>query len=755
MRCAGCGSSTGRGARFCGRCGASLESPAHRSRPEGPQRRRRGPGRGGALAAAALALVAVAAAVVVTRGPEPAESGADVVAEDPPLGVGERWTADVGGEHTSWVTDPARGHGRLYTVANGALYALDEADGTVRWRYDDRAWIRTVPAVAGGIVVVATSSHLVGVDADGGETRWRTPTEDGRIWWHIVATPRLVVASGSQGTGQGLRGTVAAFDASSGAELWSVDLDGWISGAPSREDDVVVVATHGSDVRDGHVLALELESGALRWQAPVVGPAEPSLVAGAVVAATPWEVAAFDLGDGTERWRTEVSLPGRRMDPPGLMVVGDELVVGATVAPLDLVAMDLADGTVLWEERLELPVGEDEWLRTAVVPGLGLLVASLGEADGAVTAVDFDGRILWERRVPGGLANILWTAPGRIDPVDGRVWIGTGHGEVLALELQDGSVSWTASLWRGFGGETSPTAGDDVVIVERDGRLDALSTASGRWLWSSDEPRWPDVHAIGPSGSVFSLSRSGRGLIELDTARGDVIAQARLDPLADVRVLVADDTRVYAGSARGVHAVDTTHRRQRWFHPTEAPATDIAAGPDGIAVVDETGHVHLISPTGGEEAWRVAADACTAPVFSGDVVVVGTVEGLAGLSIVDGTERWRVDPGRPHCVQAAVSGTIVYTTDLVRTVTAIDAADGSRVWRRQIDTGVAAPPGASSDVVVVPDVGGTVHLLDPADGTDAGVRELGSPPLIAPIVLADAFLVLDRDGRLHAVPLAE
>ena len=259
----------------------------------------------------------------------------DVAAYDPISG--ERlWEVDTGVPISA---GPGAGAGVVVVGSGeGDVVALAAADGAVAWRAQVTSEVLAAPAVGEGVVALRTvDGKLFGLDAAGGERMW--------IYDHTV--PALT-----------LRGT----------------------SAPVIAGDVVVA---GFD--SGHLAALSLADGQLRWESRVAAPtgrtelerladmdADPAVSDGVVYAISfQGRLAAFDLGTGQSSWQRDMSSHaglgiGRR-----LLYVTDE--------QSRVWAFDLGTGASLWrQDGLER--------RQATRP------VELGDH---VVVADFEGHVHW------------------------------------------------------------------------------------------------------------------------------------------------------------------------------------------------------------------------------------------------------------------------------------------------------------------------------------------------------------------------
>ena len=268
----------------------------------------------------------------------------DVAAYDP--FTGDRlWEADTGIPISG---GPGAGSGLVVVGSSGGdVVALASADGAVAWRARVTSEVLSAPAVGERIVAVRTvDGKLFGLDTASGE----------RSWVYDRTVPILT-----------LRGT----------------------SAPVIAGDVVVA---GFD--SGHVAAISLADGQLRWESQVAAPsgstelerlvdmdADPVVSDGVVFAVTfQGRVAAFDLGTGQPLWQRDMSSHagigiGRR-----LLYVTDE--------QSHVWAFDRGTGSSLWRQ--------DGLERRQVTRPV--------EFGDYVVVADFEGHVHWLSIDDGGFA---------------------------------------------------------------------------------------------------------------------------------------------------------------------------------------------------------------------------------------------------------------------------------------------------------------------------------------------------------------
>jgi outer membrane protein assembly factor BamB len=196
----------------------------------------------------------------------------------------------------------------------------------------------------------------------------------------------------------------------------------------------------------------------------------------------------------------------------------DGRLFAVTLEPGAAVAMRARDGKVLWERPLP---GRSE--TSPVVFGKSVIV---GSESGEVFALDVEsGKIRWQvstaGNVKGGLA---------LD--DGILYGANYAGEVFAIRASNGEFAWrgtTQGLSLGRGGpvySTPAVAFGRVYLGSIDGRVYSFDADSGELLWSHSTGDWvypgPAVADTKRTGPTVYIGSKDQTFYALDAENGEV-----------------------------------------------------------------------------------------------------------------------------------------------------------------------------------------------------------------------------------------
>jgi len=363
----------------------------------------------------------------------------------PPLAV--RWTATIGGT-ISLGSPTVAGQLALISITDfgsgdsGGVVALELATGAERWRYVTPFPAVASPAVADGVVVVATKNgELHGIDLATGGERWRqnvgadVPTFEAGLWAPPTIADGLVYAA--------LQGNFTALDVQTGTPVWARD--------PEDPEYTWLGSLAAVAVADGSAIASFNRSlGLQSWSAST----------------------------GVTQWTIN--------DGRGMAVNAAPVVAGGTAYVISsagvVSAIDAATAATRWTMSVT-PRGNSWDYTVTATPALSDTRLFVGTNWGELVALDrASGAVMW--RVQGTVGPINYThyrdaAPGfPSSPVvtGDIVWIGTLSGDLVAHAADDGRVLWSTSLGAPIASAPTPT-GTALVVATYDGSVRLLAPA--------------------------------------------------------------------------------------------------------------------------------------------------------------------------------------------------------------------------------------------------------------------------------------
>jgi len=291
------------------------------------------------------------------------------------------------------------------------------------------------------------------------------------------------------------------------------------------------------------------------------------------------EIVAFDLTSGRTVWRTRTKarLSG------GTGVGGDLVAVGSSDG--EAIALNTANGAIRWRARLN---GE-----VLSAPAISERVVAVRTVDGKLHGLSpRDGHELWvqEQQVP----RLSLRGTSRPVIVGDVALCGFDNGKVLAVNMNDGSLQWEATIAPPHGrtelerlvdiDSAVRVAGQDVYAVGFQGRVAMLALDTGQIWWSRD-----------------ASSYRGLGLdddaVYMATADGEVVALRRRTG--------AEVWRQSALLHRGLSAV--------------------VAAENAIVTADFQGYVHWLDKATGALAARASSGkvrVSNPPIVAGNMVLV-------------------------------------------------------------------------------------------------------------------------------------
>lgn len=354
-----------------------------------------------------------------------------------------------------------------------------------------------------------------------------------------------------------------------------------------------------------------------------------------------------------------------RIKAPPVVAGGRVFALGAN---LDVAAVNAETGALLWQQSA---------MATYREPNFGL-TRFLGIKDKPADIEDGFG---------GGLAY-----------ENGRVFVTTGFGEIMALSAETGEIIWRVQNNVPF--SNGPTVRNGrVFVVSQDSRLQAISATDGVRLWEhlaiteqaglliASSPAVSDQIVVAGfnSGEVLALGTINGALSWSDSLTSRA---TQITPLSELNAIV------------GRPVIDR----------------------DRAIVTSHGGRTAAIDLRTGERIWTTDVGSIETPWVLGEFVLLVSLDGqVICLSRDNGRVRW---------------------------ISQLQAFEDEKNRKKRINW--AGPVLASGKVLLVSSHGMLV-TLDPADGTIEETIELGEAINLPPVIANGTLYLLSDKGALLAL----
>src|SRR5580693_4674076 len=501
-------------------------------------------------AAAILFLLAITTESPIGQEKAASSSSArDVNAEDlPKRPVGENWPsyngdytgrrfsrlgeinrANVAQMRAAWVFHPGNSQrleatpvvirGVMYVTSANDVFALDASTGRPLWHYarpvssgllDDAAAHknRGVAVWEHFVYVETDDAHLLCLDARSGNLQWDVQYADKHQHYGATSAPLVVkneVVVGTSGGDSGVRGFVAAYDASTGTlnwRHWTIPGPGefgssswpgdsylhggattWMPGTYDPELDTLYWTTSnaapdfvgdsrpGDDLYTSCVLAIDADTGKLKWYFQF----------------TPHDLYDYDANETPVLLNAKVD--GRMRD----------LLVQANRNGF-LYVLDRTDGKFLKATPF---VKKLDWAKGIDGSGRPILTGRIPSAEGTQICPSIDGATNWFSPSYNPVTGLFYVmalescsvffahpqsfAQGQTFYDTGTKLVPDDHAQkvLLAYSVPEGKIVWRdPQVGRGNSwGGTLTTAGDLVFFGNDTGAFEAVGARTGRALW--------------------------------------------------------------------------------------------------------------------------------------------------------------------------------------------------------------------------------------------------------------------------------
>ncbi len=296
-------------------------------------------------------------------------------------------------------------------------------------------------------------------------------------------------------------GNIRKLDPEVGKTIWQQRLNRPVYAAVGQGDGLVLTA-----LEDGTVVALSQADGSIRWEAQI-GRQISAIPAAAstrvIIRTADGLVIGLDSADGNQVWEVQRAVSGFNLHGDSMpLISGDTVITGLSNGRI--IANAVINGRDFWETDLSFPRGVSELEQLAdidappILSGTRLYVATY---QGDVVALDIqNGSIRWRHDFSTRLP---------MEVHQGQLYITGALGDILVLDADHGQVVWEQPAFRGRGLTNPLVVGDRVVVGDAAGFLHVLDRSDGTLLQSLRLDNSAITGLVRQGESVVAMSIDG------------------------------------------------------------------------------------------------------------------------------------------------------------------------------------------------------------------------------------------------------
>jgi outer membrane protein assembly factor BamB len=359
------------------------------------------------------------------------------------------------------------------------------------------------------------------------------------------------------------------------------------------------------------------------------------------------------------------------------------------------------------------------------------------------------------------------TAPGSLNSVSGpNDWAMEGYDpgrtRAVAATIDLPLNSYRELNIQQMGQNGSPVAiGKNIMLVEAENRLRAISLRSGKELWSFAATGTYISPAIADRTVYIRAEAANKGQVfALDLATGKQLWAFTPKRLASSATSywgghltspVVSDGLVYIGGGKELYALDAASGETRWeYSGTDYVASSATVGNGRVFISNATTILALDQHT-GTLIWKqpITFAIYFAPVVAGDTVYLTTGDNILALDTATGAKRWEKGIAQESLRPGAVQGKHIFVKS-TSTLYALDTATGQEVWHFSSPAFVSFPVTAGSKLFTISGAPGqtAVSVLDTATGKQLDNQRLPKLANAAPIIAGKTVYARTTDGRV-------
>lgn len=362
--------------------------------------------------------------------------------------------------------------------------------------------------------------------------------------------------------------------------------------------------------------------------------------------------------------------------------------------------------------------------------------------------------------------NLLWSYPtpggGESSPaiVNGVLYVGSGDGNLYALNATDGIKLWNYSTGGTIG--SSPAVDNGIVyfgvyFYSLSGGFYALNATNGEKIWSfitdwiSSSPTIVDgVVYFASSHTVYAFNADSGLMLWNYSVNVQFIG---LEPDGIYSSPAVVNGVLYIGSSDGLngnlYALNATDGVKLWVYPTDSWVESPPTVGNGIVYVSSGGDLYALNATNGQKVWgynnmldTVYYGASVALANGVVYVLSGSNGAITALNAQTGVQLW--SSSATYCEPfPIVVGDVLYVGG-IDNLFAFNATNGNWLWNSNQTGEIQSSPAYANGVVYVDSGNGTIYAFGTpsAPSTQAAPAATAVPELSWLVVMPLMVLML-------------
>jgi outer membrane protein assembly factor BamB len=337
------------------------------------------------------------------------------------------WHANLGddAEFLRLALRPAGDGKRIYAAsADGKVFAFEPTSGDRQWRTDLETELTAGPGVGQDhVVVVGADGYVIVLDAASGNETWRTELKGESVATPLVAEGVVVI--------QTVDNRLRALDLYNGNELWTVNQSKPALTQRGNASPLLVGKSVIAGFDNGHVLAVELESGTTVWDAllaPPTGRSDLERLA--------------DVDGALTSVGQDIYAAGYQGRLASLAAESGQILWGLDISTFEGVSADWTSVYTAQDEGIVIALsrrtGAENWRQDILLRREPTLPVPFGTT---VVTGDFDGYLHFFSNVDGEYVGRVRTGGAAVSNapvvIGDTLYVQTDGGEILAYRIDE------------------------------------------------------------------------------------------------------------------------------------------------------------------------------------------------------------------------------------------------------------------------------------------------------------------------------